>query len=81
MAKKKIKKNIMGLLNQSQRTSHVKEAADDETEAVETPSTHLAMQVYLGDDDTNPYPEFHRKAQKMMTERGEQKGLQQTLEE
>jgi hypothetical protein len=29
----------------------------------------------------NPYPKFHRKPQKMMTETGEAKGLQQTLEE
>jgi len=29
----------------------------------------------------NPYPKFHRKAQKMITEAGAAKGLQQTLEE
>jgi hypothetical protein len=31
--------------------------------------------------DNNPCPEFRGKAQKMTTENGEQKGLQQTLEE
>ncbi|KDR79134.1 hypothetical protein GALMADRAFT_137026 [Galerina marginata CBS 339.88] len=31
--------------------------------------------------DTNPYPEFRGKVQKMTTEPGEQKGLQQTLGE
>jgi hypothetical protein len=31
--------------------------------------------------ESNPYPEFRGKVQKMMTDKGEQKGLQQTLEE
>ena len=31
--------------------------------------------------DNNPYPQFCGKVQKMTTENGEQKGLQQTLEE
>jgi hypothetical protein len=30
---------------------------------------------------TNPYPEYWGKVQKMTTENGQQKGLQQTLEE
>ena len=31
--------------------------------------------------NSNPYPEFHGKVQKMTMDKGEQKGLQQTLEE
>ena len=44
MAKKKHKKNITGLRNQSKMASHVKEAPDDSTaKAVETAPTHTVF--------------------------------------
>ena len=53
MAKKKVKKNIAVLLNSGSVTtnSHVEEAANNETETVETPPTHPAMQAYIHDNE------------------------------
>ena len=50
MAKKKHKKNITGLRNQSKTTSHVKEAPDDSiAKAVETAPTHTAFHADIDD--------------------------------
>jgi len=47
MAKKKLTKKVTGLWNQSTTASHVKEAAGDRTEAVETPPVDVIQSLLV----------------------------------
>ena len=51
MAKKKLKKNITGLRNQSKPASHVEEAPNDSTEVIEARPTHADMDQPSDNDE------------------------------
>ena len=53
MAKKKLKKNITGLRNQSKSSSHVEVVLDDSTKAAETPSTCPVIHADLDEQSDN----------------------------
>jgi hypothetical protein len=46
MAKKKIKKNITGLWNQSKLPSHIERTLVDTAKTIKTLSIHLMTQIY-----------------------------------
>ena len=75
--KKKPRRDISGLKNQPKVTtdsSHTNEAMSCASDTAAPPVLRLSP-------ESNPFPEYHGRVQKMTTESGEQKGLQQTLEE